>query len=291
MIHDAVGFMVQKFLNRFLIFTFPFFLFGFQIPLHALAQADASCHCAGMAPAGKGTLYITGGYNLDWFTNSNIHFQDHTTDDFDFTLYHVQAKDRPGLKDLLHEDITIPQYSFRIGYWFNNRNDLAVEINYDHVKYVMTQDQRVHMTGEFRGEFYDQDTTLIRDFIRYEHTNGANYAMLNVVKRMNAWHSNNEKHWISVVLKAGGGFVLPRTESYIAGNHRNDTYHVAGYVAGIDAGLRYDFLKYFFLETSLKGCFANYTNVLLYGDGTASQHWWSAEYIFTLGLQAPVKIF
>jgi hypothetical protein len=147
------------------------------------------------------------------------------------------------------------------------------------------------MTGSFRGEYYDIDTTLGNDFIRYEHTNGANYAMLDFVKRFDLWHAKNEKHWISAIAKAGGGFVLPRTESFIAGNHRNDTYHVAGYVVGLDGGMRYDFLKYFFLETSLKGCYANYFDVYLYGDGRASQHWWSLEYIFTIGLQAPIGLF
>ena len=262
-----------------------------MLPLCCHAQQSSSCNCAGMAPAGKGTLYITAGYNLDWYTASDIHFKDLTTDNYDFTLYKVKAEDRPGLQDVFHEDITIPQYSFRGGYWFNDKRDLAIEINYDHAKYVMIQDQRVHMTGNFRGEYYDRDTTLGTDFIRYEHTNGANYAMLDLVKRCNFWHAANQRHWISAVAKAGVGFVLPRTESYIAGSHRNDTYHVAGYVAGMEAGLRYDFLKYFFLETTMKGCFANYSNVLLYGDGIASQHWWSAQYIFTLGLQAPVKIF
>lgn len=263
----------------------------FLFPFVSAAQDASSCHCAGMAPEGKGTLYVSAGYNLDWYTNSTIHFQDHSTADYDFTLHHVKAEDRPGLENLLHENITIPQYSFRIGYWFNNKKDLAVEINYDHAKYVMIQDQRVHMTGEFHGEGYDTDTTLGSNFIRYEHTNGANYGMINVVKRFDLWHSKNEKHWISAVGKAGGGIVIPRTESYIAGLHRNDTYHVAGFVTGIDAGVRYDFLKYFFAETSFKGCYANYFNVYLYGDGTASQHWWSLEYIFTLGLQVPLKIF
>ncbi|HUM45742.1 MAG TPA: hypothetical protein PLD84_02365 [Chitinophagales bacterium] len=270
---------------RYLLIAFNF------LPLALSAQPETSCNCAGMAPAGKGTLYVTAGYNLDWFSTSNIHFEDHTTDDYDFTLYKVKAEDRPGLKDLFHEDITIPQYSFRIGYWFNNKKDLAVEINYDHVKYVMIEGQRVHMTGSFRGEFYDQDTTLIHNFIRYEHTNGANYAMLDVVKRFNILHSNNQLHWLSAVAKAGGGFVLPRTDSWISGHHRDDTYHVAGFVVGGEVGLRYDFLKYAFLETTMKGCYANYFDVLLYGDGKASQHWWSAEYIFTLGLQIPVRLF
>jgi hypothetical protein len=288
----------QVFINRMLTFRLPGYRLCFCLLTGLMfcflsrtnAQSQTSCNCAGMAAAGKGTVYLAAGYNLDWFTRSNIHFVDYTTDHYDFMLYKVKAEDRPGLDNLLEQDITVPQYSFRLGYWLNNKSDLAIEINYDHVKYVMIQDQVVHMTGYFRGAYYDQDTTLIEDFIRYEHTNGANYAMLNIVKRFNIWHAPNEHHWVSAVGKAGAGFVLPRTDSFIAGHRRNDTYHVAGYVAGVDVGVRYDFLRYFFLETSMKGCFANYADVLLYGDGKASQHWLSAEYIFTLGLQAPLKL-
>jgi hypothetical protein len=64
---------------------------------------------------------------------------------------------------------------------------------------------------------YDTDTTLLSKFIRYEHTNGANYGMINIVRRFNFWHSKNEKHRLSAVAKAGGGIVVPRTQSYIAG--------------------------------------------------------------------------
>ncbi|MEO8150491.1 MAG: hypothetical protein ABI723_22865 [Bacteroidia bacterium] len=250
-----------------------------------------SCHCPGMAPVGKGTFYFTFGYNLDWFTKSDIHFKSNGSGDFDFTIYNVKAEDRPGLKNMLHEDLTIPQYSYRFGYWLNNKKDLGFEISYDHVKYVMIQNQIVHLKGMINEKYYDQDTMLVPEFLQYEHTNGANYFMIEGIKRLNFYHAKNEKHWVSAIFKAGGGIVVPRSDTNVMGQHRNDTYHVAGVVFGGEAGLRYDFLKHFHLETTLKPCYANYFNVFLYGNGTASQHWFSMEYIFTLGFQFPAKIF
>ncbi|MEO5569649.1 MAG: hypothetical protein ABIT08_11570 [Bacteroidia bacterium] len=253
-------------------------------------QKKETCHCPGMAKSGKGTFYFSFGYNLDWFTRSDIHFKDTQTDNYDFTLYSVKGVDRPAIKYILEQDITLPQYSYRIGYFFNNKKDIGIEINYDHVKYIMVQNQTVHIKGQIHDSYLDQDTLLVESFIRYEHTNGANYFMINAVKRFNFLHSKNELHWLSATVRAGGGLVVPRTESYLFGLHRNDVYNVAGFVTGVDVGLRYDFLKNFYLETSGKGAYANYINVYLYGQGRAHQHWFSFEYIFTLGFQFGGKL-
>lgn len=253
-------------------------------------SANESCHCAGMTAKGKGTFYITAGYNMDWFTKSDMHFKDTKTANYDFTIYDVKARDRSGLnKDFFRTNILIPQYSFRIGYWFNNNKNTGIEINYDHAKYVVINDQSVRMKGTINNEYFDKDTVLNPRFVSFEHTNGANYCMANVMKRYTILHSKNEKHWLSAVAKGGIGFVLPRTESRIVGRHRNDRYHVAGYIAGVDVGLRYDFARYFFLEQSGKGCFANYANVLLKQEGRARHHFFSIEYIFTFGFQFPAK--
>jgi hypothetical protein len=271
---------ITRFLSRLVFLT----VLGSFTCLQLQAQ-DTLCNCPQRSKKGKGTLYITAGYNLDWFSKSDIHFKDQSTDDYDFTLYKLRAEDRPGMEDLLEEDITIPQYSFRIGYFFNDKHDLGIEINYDHVKYVVMEDQPVHLTGEIRGTYYDVDTTFNQGLVELEHTNGANYAMLNLVKRMNLLKTKNRKHWVGAVFKGGGGFVYPRSDTRILGTRRNDRYHVAGYVFGVEAGFRYDFFKYFFAETTFKGAYANYLNVLLAGDGRAHHHFFSIEWIYTIGIQ------
>lgn len=267
---------------------------AFFISLSSLSFSQSedafNCRCPLMANSSKGKMYISFGYNLDWFTPSDIHFRDRETANFDFTLYHVKAKDKPGLKNYFHQDLTIPQYSYRLGYFFGIHGQYGVELNYDHVKYVLINNQRVKLKGMINDVMYDTDTLLVEKFIMYEHTNGANYLMINGMYRHPLWYSKNELHWISAVGKYGAGVVLPRSDTNIMGKHRNDTYHVAGYVTGMDLELRYDFLKRFHAEISGKSCFANYTNIYLYGEGRAKQHWLSFEFVFTLGYQFPVKI-
>ncbi len=275
--------------NRFLSFSILILIPQFYFA--QVAKEAFGCHCPMMNNGQKGKFYISYGYNLDWFTKSDIHLKDKSTDNYDFTLHAAKAEDRPGFDDMFSGDITIPQYSYRFGYFFGNRGQWAVEINYDHVKYVMLNYQRVHLTGEIHGESFDKDTLVVEEFVMYEHTNGANYMMFNGVARKDFIHAKNELHWLSGIAKAGAGIVLPRSDTNIMGHRRNDQYHVAGYVAGIDLGLRYDFLKHFYFETSGKFAFANYTNVYLYKDGRAHQHWFSFEYVFTIGFQFNGKLF
>ena len=118
----------------------------------------------------KGSFYFLWGYTRCAYSKSNIHFVDHSNTfypstgryhDYDFTIYGATAKDRPDfdqIKDVIN--ITIPQFVARIGYYFNNKKDFGVEINYDHAKYVVNNYQKVHIKGEFNGNYVDQDTIL-----------------------------------------------------------------------------------------------------------------------------------
>jgi hypothetical protein len=109
--------------------------------------------------------------------------------------------------------------------------------------------------------------------------------MINFIKRKRLLKSRNEKHELSVVIKPGAGLVIPRTESTIMGRYHHDRYHVSGYVAGLETGLRQTFFKNFVAELTIKGVYANYSDVPLYGNGRASQQWWSFQYLFLVGYQ------
>lgn len=281
--------MLKKFLLVILFFSGYNFT-GAQTASNENKALSQICDCPQQSTAGKGTFYFSGGYNLDWFSRSTIHFKSgpNAENNYDFKLHKLRAIDRDGLDELFTTDITIPQYSFRLGYFFNDKRDLGIELNYDHVKYVVVQNQRAHLTGIINEKQYDMDTVVTKDFVMFEHTNGANYAMVNFMKRDNMYKSPNKKHWLGYVFKAGFGFVYPRSDTKIMGSRRNDIYHVAGYVGGIESGVRYDAFKYFFFETTLKGAYAKYVNVRLEGDGKGTHGFFSLEYIALVGFQFPL---
>lgn len=249
---------------------------------------EESCNCPGAAKKGKGSLYISWGYNRDWYSRSDLHFKNSGTDDYDFTLYGVKAEDRPGFRwiprNAIRGDFTRPQYSARLGYYFPKKPNMGVEINFDHSKYVMISDQTVHITGQIHEKSLDRDTVLSAGFLKFEHTNGANFLMVNFVERKNLFHSQNGKHWLSLVIKTGGGLVIPKTDVTLFGKQLDNCFHTAGWLAGVDTGLRYDF-RHFFTEFTAKGVFADYRNVLVIGTGRVNHHFGAFETILTAGYQ------
>ena len=193
----------------------------------------------------KGTLYFTWGYHRDAYTNSTIRFEDHTTDDYDFTFYDAKAKDKVDTDDFFHTPLTVPQYVMNIGYLFNDKRNLGIEVSWDHLKYVVIDNQQMHVRGHFRGIEYDQDMIVTPDFVHFEHTNGNNYLMVSLVKQGHLLHSKNHKHELNVLFKAGAGVLVPKTDSYIMGMHNDGPFRVSGFVTGASANLRYNFFKFF----------------------------------------------
>ncbi|MDZ7936965.1 MAG: hypothetical protein U5M53_01250 [Rhodoferax sp.] len=94
------------------------------------------------------------GWNRSNYSNSDIHF---SGSDHDFTLKNVQATDLQsdaGIKGIFKyylnpAEATIPQTNLRVAYQWNE--DTAIALNLDHMKYVVTQDQSVDISGQIKG--------------------------------------------------------------------------------------------------------------------------------------------
>lgn len=256
--------------------------------------AQTPCDTCPGAKKKKGSFYLLWGYNRDWYAKSTIHFRndgDPTKQDqfgvYDFKIYDAKAKDRPDFRSIITstKDFTVPQFSFRIGYYFNDKKDQGIEINYDHSKYVVTNYQKVRMAGSGFGQAFDKDTILDPQYIHFEHTDGANFALVNYMRKWSLWNSKNGKHTMEVVGKAGLGFVYPRTDVTIFGNRVNNDWHVAGVCTGLETGFRGVFWKHYTVEFTGKGVAANYAKSLVQGrgHGKASHNMLCAEAIFCFG--------
>lgn len=227
-------------------------------------------------------LYLQWGYNREVFTKSDIHFKKEGA--YDFTLHNVVAKDKPDFDAIINSpgDITIPQYNFRIGAYLNKKHTWAIEMNFDHAKYVMQDNQALHITGTIADRSLDMDTVVRREFIHMEHTDGANLYHINYVHQN--WLVNGKHHPIlSYILKAGAGVVIPRTDVTFMGERINNKFHLAGYCLSGEAGMRVYPLRNVFLELNVKGGYANYVNALAYAGGKLNHHFWYAETIALIG--------
>lgn len=241
----------------------------------------------------KKSFYAMWGYNREAYTSSTLHFVNNGTGvdqygTYDFKVHDVKAHDRPDFDQLYDvKNITIPQYNLRLGFWFNNKNDEGFELSYDHAKYVVTNYQTARFTGVINGQTVDKDSVLNPAFFHFEHTDGANFWMINYMKRNKIFYSKKNNFKLSYVFKPGAGILIPRTDVTIFGNRVNNNFKVAGFCAGIETSLHVEMYKHFILEFAAKGGYANYTNVFVYekGNGKASHQVGFLEGIFTFGYQ------
>lgn len=237
---------------------------------------------------GKGSFYFAWGYNKDWFSPSDLHFESKGKDNYSFTIHDVKANDLPKLDHIFDTDLSIPQYIYRFGYYFRNNKRFGIELSFDHAKYIMKQNQVAHVEGNIRGAYVDKDTILSPGFIRFEHTNGANFLMLSMLRRHQFLASKSEKHRLQGVIKPGIGIVIPQSDVSLFGHRQNNYYHIAGYIFGVEGSLRYEYGKHLFGETGFKGTFANYTNVLTVDDARANHHFFCLEWLFSIGFQVGI---
>jgi hypothetical protein len=259
------------------------------IPMSAQSPCDS---CPG-AKKKKGSFYFLWGYNRDWYAKSTLHFFNPHGDPnkqdqfgvYDFKIYDVTAHDRPdfdAIKDVVN--ITIPQFNARLGYYFNDKKDQGVEINYDHAKYVVDDHQTAHFKGTVFGVPVDKDSILDPKYIHFEHTDGANFWCFNYIKRWKLL-GKTSKHTLSAIVKPGFGFVMPRTDVTIFGSRMNNRWHIAGACAGLETGLQATFWRHLTFEFTGKAVGASYARSLVQGKGNGyvSHYMRCVEAIFCFG--------
>lgn len=235
----------------------------------------------------KGKIFVSWGWNKGAFTRSDIHFKGN---DYNFTLKDVVAKDRQtgfSLRYFNPTKITIPQYNFRIGYYINSK--YSISFGFDHMKYVMKQDQTVKINGaisgsgtEYDGTYNNDPVKLTGDFLKFEHTNGLNFLNLEVRRMDNLINNKSLKIKnidISVIEGIGAGVLYPKSDVTLLNYDRNDQWHVAGYGVDLVTGLNVTFFKHFFIQGEVKGGFINMPDILTtsFPDDRASQHFFFAQ--------------
>lgn len=274
----------MRFFSAFIFFLFLNCGLSAQTDSVAGPVLDRTIYCGTGLVKQRGTFYVAFGYNKDYYSKSTLHFFDESGD-YDFKLHKMTARDRPHFNELFKVALSIPQYGYRAGYYFPG-SPWGVEVNFDHAKYIVNDSQTVRLTGQIEGIQYDKDTLVTgADFMHLEHTDGANFLMANVLYKHQLLQS---KHiLVNAVGKAGIGLVIPRSDVTLWGERNNHCFHIAGQIAGVETGFRGEFFRYFFLEATVKGAYANFNKVLGVGDGLVSHRFFAGELLLHAGFQFP----
>lgn len=238
-------------------------------------------------------MYIQWGYNTEAYTRSNIHFK--MSNGNDFTLHHAKAHDSNDFDAIYKEvsQISIPQYNYRFGFYLNKQGTRALEINFDHAKYIVTDGQKVHVTGTIDGKNVDGDSVLNpQSFLHFEHTDGANWLHINYVQQGTIFENNaHTRKLLTYIYKAGAGINIPRSDFTWRGEELNNNFHVAGYNVSAEAGFRFYPLKRFFIEWTGKTGYVRYINALAnttsIKGNRVTQGFMYLESIATIGFEFP----
>lgn len=207
------------------------------------------------ATLSKGKMFVFWGWNRAGFSKSDIRFKGNG---YDFTLQNVIAHDRPSplSSDYVNPaEISTPQFNFRLAYFL--KDNLALVVATDHMKYVMDQKQTVDFKGNISDPVY---ANMVHDgkvnledeqFLTFEHTDGLNYVNAGVEKYKNL--VTKRKFDIFWAYGAGAGVLFPKSNVKLFGNERSDRFHVAGF--GLDARTNINFLFWNRLMARVEGKF------------------------------------
>ena len=241
----------------------------------------------------KGKMYFFWGGNRENFTKSDIHFKGA---DYDFTLYDVEAQDKPKgwhVDYINPARMTIPQTNFRVGYFISDHYNISIGV--DHMKYVMAQNQAVDISGTYPnvgsyGETLPNGQVfLTEEFLKYEHTDGLNYVHTEVSRFddiSKLFHiTDTDKIQINITEGLGAGVLYPKTNTTLLGRDRHDDFHISGWGVSAKAGLNITFLKHFYIQGELKGGYINMPDIRTTksSDDTASQHFTFFQRIIAVG--------
>ena len=246
----------------------------------------------------KGKMYIYWGGNRESFSKSDIHFKG---DDYDFTLYDVQANDKPkgwNVDYVNPSRMTIPQTNFRLGYFINDHYNISIGL--DHMKYVMNQAQTVTIGGVVGASYPDYAGTYLPSgnnsidltdggFLTFEHTDGLNYINTEIGRVDDISKlfkiKNTDVFQVNILEGAGTGILFPKTNAKLLGKERHDDFHVSGFGISAKAGINLTFFKHYFIQAEMKGGYINMNDIRTSYDlsDRASQHFLFLQRIITFG--------
>ncbi len=262
---------------------------GLSIFLISILFFSLGVHAQDKKKRKTGSVYFSWGYNKEWYTNSTVHVKQSAQGNY-YKLMAVEAHDHPGWDEkgsVFAQQLTIPQYNYRLGYYFNEKQDLAIELNFDHTKYIIADGQTVRMKGTYNHRPTDSSIVFSAANGNYYYlNNGANFFLFNIVKRWGLHQSKSNNLRVDFLGKAGIGPVIPHVENSFFGQKNDPHFQIGGWNVGLETALRATIYRYAYLEFAQKVDYARYSNLKILG-GTARQAFGTYELILSLGFILP----
>jgi hypothetical protein len=231
---------------------------------------------------GIGKFWMMFGYNRAYFFPSDIKFEG---TGYNFTVSKAKANDDWQFSSLENWDKKIPQFTYRMGYFFNSEEMFGLEVGYDWVNYVLPENAKVKVKGTINDTLFNGDLYLNEDFLTYKHSNGSGYLELKAVKGFLIYGNHDYSHMFFALAKAGGGLAITRSNVSLFGEKEQNAFSVSGFTGTLEASAKYTYNSHWNIETGLKGNFVDYTNVYTVDKGSASHYVISLHWIIAIGFE------
>lgn len=275
-----------KLLLGYLLFTFSSILFA------------QSIKTAKYSTSNKGKFFFSWGGNRESFSKSDINFKG---ENYNFTIKNAVARDKPKgwhIDYINPSRMTIPQTNAKIGYFISNKYSISLGV--DHMKYVLQNNINQVVDGVinlpntaagslYNGVYNNKNVFLLKDFVKFEHTDGLNY-IYTEFSRLDDISTlfnlkNTDKFQINITEGLSGGILLPRTNSTLLEKERYDQFHLSGYGMSLRAGINLTLYKHFFIQLDLKGGYINMNDIRTTNNtsDSASQHFTFLQRIVAFG--------
>jgi len=249
-----------------------FFVFAVLFSMHSFSQRKKESR---KVSNGKGTLFTSWGYHRSAYTNTDLHL---IGNGYDFTLENSEGSDNQsklGSGDYGIQSLSIPQYNFKVGYYFMKKWSISLGI--DHMKYIYGDRNEVKVTGNvtypiqdvylgtstpFTNMYqYSQDATTDRSVFHYQNSKGLNYinAELAFAQKL---HVFDKKGNFILTSTAGLGVGILQSHTTLLFNNVQGptTQSISGYGLSAFGGLRLEFFKRAYLYSDLSFGFLHKVN-------------------------------
>lgn len=220
----------------------------------------------------RGTFFGYWGNNRSSYTKSKVRF---IGPGYDFNLNGFKATDKPtpfSVQDYFDPTkLTLLQYNARLGYYFKNK--YAISIGYDHMKYTMIDQNQVLLSGivnpgidtvtDWSGSYTNESIIIDRNKFNYENSAGLNYAHIQLT-RTDQLYAMGANNWLvlSSNLSVGLGGLVSLNSFTFAGKTSTNNSSFSGFAFSAHGGLRAEFFRHFFIQSTVSGGFMQQLHVL-----------------------------
>jgi hypothetical protein len=243
--------------------------------VHAAQPAPGATPKASVPPTG---WYVSWGYNTAQYAPVDLHFVQAGLGN-DFLFSNADFHDSKAW-DIWNHPPTVPQYSLRVGKFI--KPNLAIELNFDHAKAILTQEQNVNVSGTISGATVTGSVPVSQLVQEYQLNNGANFVLINLVRRFHLYGRPDRTGNLSFLAKAGGGFMVPHTQNIVLGEPNQKGFQWGGFGAGVEGVIRAHVYRTIYAEFSQKGFYGHYQNLHI-AEGHANQDLWAYVTVLQFG--------